>query len=77
MARVVIGTENRAAEKLLAGTKTRPVNLTEVSRRTGIPRSSLYKKRNNPKSLSLIEAIAIAKAIHMTDDEWLALRKGD
>lgn len=64
----------RTAAYLLNGTTARPVNLTEVSRATGIPLSSLYKKRKYPQRLTMVEGLMIAEAIGMTNQEWCELR---
>lgn len=61
--------------KMMTGTPTRPIRLTEVARRTGIPQSTLYHYRQSPEHLPLMAAILIADSTGMTDEEWLALRK--
>lgn len=62
--------------RFLKGTGTRPVNLSEVSRRTGIPKATLYRYKEHPESLPFYRAIDIANVIGMSKDDWYTLRRG-
>ena len=63
-------------KRFLKGTGTRPVNLAEVSRRTGIPKATLYRYKEHPECLPFYRAMDIANAIGMSKDDWYTLRRG-
>lgn len=72
--RSLVRDPDRAALKILRGSDARPVKIGTISKRTGIPMSSLYKWRERPDLLTLANAIRISKIIGMTDEEWVRLR---
>lgn len=72
--RSLVKDPDRAALKILKGSELRPVKIGTISKKTGIPMSSLYKWRERPDLLTLGNAIRISKIIGMTDEEWIKLR---
>lgn len=74
MARSIFRDPAESAKRLLAGTPTRPVNLSEISRRTGIPHSTLWKWQKRPELITLTAGIRIANALNLTNEEWEKIR---
>ena len=73
MPRSLIKDSARARRRILFGDDTRRTCLTEVSKRTGIPYSSLQEYKNGRKDIPLARAVAIANAVGLTDEQKLAL----
>lgn len=67
--------EIKAAERIF-GKKTQPVNLSEVSRRTGITVATLSRRRKRPALMSLGEFAKIAKVTGKTDEEIVQIVRG-
>ena len=73
MPRSLIKDSARARRRILFGDETRRTCLTEVSKRTGIPFSSLQQYKRGVSDIPLARVVAIANAIGLTDEQKLAL----
>lgn len=49
------------------------IKIKELARKTGIAESTLFRKLNNPDSITLGELRAIDRQIRLEDDELMAL----
>ncbi len=58
------------------GRKTQPVNLTEVARKTGINKTTLCRRRKDPREIKLKELALIVKATGRSDAEIVAIVRG-
>ena len=60
--------------EMFFGDEVRPINLRQLSKKTGIPRSTLTYWKNG-RQMPLEGAVIIAKATKMTVEEWGRLIK--
>lgn len=67
---------NPRIQEILLGTKTRPVDMAEVARRTGYAHSTLCRYRKKPETLPLTKAIEIARAMQLRNEDWIRLLRG-
>lgn len=58
------------------GKKAQPVNLTEVARKTGINKSTLSRRRKDPREMRLQELALIVKATGRSDAEIVEIVRG-
>ena len=58
------------------GRMLRLMNMAEVSRKTGIPQSTLNRYKQRPGTLTLARGIEIAEAVGMTQEAWGKLIRG-
>lgn len=58
------------------GNTLQKVNIRELSKRSGIPESSLYRYRKNAKGISLADFRRIVFALRMDDDRIVRIVKG-
>lgn len=52
------------------------IDVNRISKKTGIPASTLYKRLRSPGRITLDEFEAIDRVVHFTDEEVLMLVKG-
>lgn len=58
------------------GDKVRPVCIRELSRKTKIPESTLYRHRNHPSRMTLKDFGRIARSLGMADEDIVRVVKG-
>lgn len=75
MPRSLVRNRTEETRKLFFGEGCRKVDMQKLSKKLGINIRTLYNHRQNPYKITLEEAVRIAKAVEMTDEEWLAIRK--
>lgn len=58
---------------ILGRAKMRGLSVADLSRKVGIPQSTLYRKLKIPGGLNLSELSVIDSVVHFTDEEILYL----
>ena len=66
----------KAANLFVTARERSGLTLHELSELTGVKCTTLYDWLRHPSTMRLWGMIEIANAMGMTDEEWLALRKG-
>lgn len=75
MPRSMIKDSARIRRRILFGNEVNKAYLPEVSRRTGIPLSSLQQYKRGVNDIPLNRAVAIANAVGLTDEQKLMIFK--
>lgn len=73
MPRSLLKDPAKVASLQIFGRPAQPANLSEISRRTGIAKATLSRRRKDPRTMSLAEFAAIAKVLQKTDAEIAAI----
>ena len=76
MSHSLVPDPNPRIRDVLLGTSVRPVNMAEVSRRTGIPAATLNKYKKRPDLLPLSRAVEIAEALQLKNEDWIRIYRG-
>lgn len=73
MPRPMVRDPDRDASEVLFGTRLQPVNLTELSRRTGISSSTLSDYKRHPARMTVERLARIARARGLSGEEILSV----
>lgn len=73
MPRSLLKDPAKVASMQIFGRPAQPANLSEISRRTGIAKATLSRRRKDPRTMSLAEFAQIAKVLQKTDAEIAAI----
>lgn len=73
MPRVRLIEPDMRAETIQGRAKFAGMEISELAKRTGIPRSTMYKLLQHPDNIRVSQIEVIQKRIHMTLDEFLSI----
>jgi predicted transcriptional regulator len=73
MAKVRLIDPDVRAETIQGRAKIAGMEISELAKRTGIPRSTLYRLLKQPDDIRVSQIEVIQKRIHMTLDEFLSI----
>lgn len=76
MPRSMLKDPAEVASVQIFGRPAQPANLSEISRRTGIAKATLSRRRKDPRTMSLAEFAKIAKVLQKTDAEIAEIIRG-